>query len=70
MKHEVINKPSTQNVLRMMFECKTFDEKNEEMGQVKAETYAISTIADEEKHEINHTYDLVSCGDTGDSFRG
>ena len=30
MKHEVINKPSTQNVLRMMFECRTFDEKNEE----------------------------------------
>ena len=23
---------------------------------------------DEEKHEINHTYDLVSCGNNGDSF--
>ena len=32
MKHEVINKPSTQNVLRMMFECRTFDEKNEEQS--------------------------------------
>ena len=27
MKHEVISTPSTENVLRMMFECKTFDEK-------------------------------------------
>ena len=38
MKHEVINKPSTQNVLRMMFECKTFDEKNEEKGINQFET--------------------------------
>ena len=30
MKHEVINTPSTHNVLRMMFECKTFDAQNEE----------------------------------------
>ena len=30
---------------------RVLDKKNEEMGQVKAETYAISTIADEEKHE-------------------
>ena len=30
MKHEVINVASTQNVLRMMFECKTFDEKSDE----------------------------------------
>lgn len=38
MKHEVINKPSTQNVLRMMFECKTFDEKNEEKSINQFET--------------------------------
>ena len=38
MKHEVINKPSTQNVLRMMFECKTFDEKNEEKSINRFET--------------------------------
>ena len=30
MKHEVIDTPTTHNVLRMMFECKTFDAKNEE----------------------------------------
>ena len=38
MKHEVINKPSTQNVLRMMFECRTFDEKNEEQSINRFET--------------------------------
>ena len=38
MKHEVINKPSTQNVLRMMFECRTFDEKNEEKSINQFET--------------------------------
>ena len=38
MKHEVIDKPSTQNVLRMMFECKTFDEKNEEKSIDQFET--------------------------------
>lgn len=30
MKHEVISNPSTQNVIKMIFECKTFDETNEE----------------------------------------
>ena len=30
MKHEVISTPSTENVLRMMFECKTFDIENKE----------------------------------------
>ena len=38
MKHEVINTPSTQNVLRMMFECKTFDEQNEEKSFRRFET--------------------------------
>ena len=38
MKHEVIDKPSTQNVLRMMFECRTFDEKNEEQSINRFET--------------------------------
>ena len=38
MKHEVIKKPSTQNVLRMMFECRTFDEKNEEQSINRFET--------------------------------
>ena len=38
MKHEVINTPSTQNVLRMMFECKTFDEQNEEKSIRRFET--------------------------------
>ena len=38
MKHEVINAPSTHNVLRMMFECKTFDAQNEEKSIRKFET--------------------------------
>ena len=38
MKHEVINTPSTYNVLHMMFECKTFDEQNEEKNIRRFET--------------------------------
>ena len=30
MKHEVVSTPSTHNILRMMFECKTFDAQNKE----------------------------------------
>ena len=37
MKHEVIENPSTYNVLRMMFECRTFDEKNDEKDTEKPE---------------------------------
>ena len=48
MKHEVINKPSTQNVLRMMFECRTFDEKNEEQSINRFKTLVnISTQSSE-----------------------
>lgn len=32
MKHDVIRYPSTQNVLKMFFECKTFDKESEESG--------------------------------------
>ena len=28
MKHDLITTPSTQNVLKMLFECKTFDEQS------------------------------------------
>ena len=38
MKHEVISTPSTENVLRMMFECKTFDEENQEKNVRRFET--------------------------------
>ena len=38
MKHEVISTPSTENVLRMMFECKTFDEENQEKNVTRFET--------------------------------
>tara|TARA_B100001758_G_C17933035_1_gene364416 strand:+ start:365 stop:553 length:189 start_codon:yes stop_codon:yes gene_type:complete len=38
MKHEVISTPSTHNVLRMMFECKTFDAQNEEKTIRRFET--------------------------------
>ena len=32
MKHEITNRQSTQSVLKMLFECKTFDQKNQERG--------------------------------------
>ena len=38
MKHEVIQTPTTHNVLRMMFECKTFDAQNEEKSVRRFET--------------------------------
>ena len=38
MKHEVIDTPTTYNVLRMMFECKTFDAQNEEKSVRRFET--------------------------------
>lgn len=38
MKHEVIENPSTYNVLRMMFECRTFDDKNDEKEVRQFET--------------------------------
>ena len=38
MKHEVISTPSTENVLRMMFECKTFDVENQEKNVRRFET--------------------------------
>ena len=42
MKHEVISTPSTENVLRMMFECKTFDAQNEEKTPLNSRlTYAV-----------------------------
>ena len=31
MKHEVVKAPSTQSILKMFFECKTFDEQSEEI---------------------------------------
>ena len=38
MKHEVIDTPTTHNILRMMFECKTFDAQNEEKSIRRFET--------------------------------
>ncbi len=38
MKHEVISTPSTENVLRMMFECKTFDVESKEKSVRRFET--------------------------------
>ena len=32
MKHDIIKDLSTQNVLKMFFECKTFDKESEESG--------------------------------------
>tara|TARA_B100000900_G_scaffold407801_1_gene421040 strand:- start:920 stop:1099 length:180 start_codon:yes stop_codon:yes gene_type:complete len=33
MKYEVIETPSTQNVVKMLFECKTFDERSVESSK-------------------------------------
>ncbi len=38
MKHELISTPSTENVLRMMFECKTFDVENKVKNVRRFET--------------------------------
>ena len=38
MKHEVISTPSTHNILRMIFECKTFDVQNKEKSVRRFET--------------------------------
>lgn len=32
MKHEVVKAPSTQSILKMFFECKTFNKESEESG--------------------------------------
>lgn len=32
MKYDIIRDPSTQNVLKMFFECKTFNKESEESG--------------------------------------
>ena len=51
MKHDIIRDPSTQNVLKMFFECKTFDKESEESGSrnlealVKVEGKKVDYIA-------------------------
>ena len=52
MKHEVINTPSTQNVLRMMFECKTFDAQNEEKSIRRFETKVNITAPKVQPHSF------------------
>ena len=39
MKHDVLKVPSTQNVLKMLFECKTFDEQSEEIESRNLEAF-------------------------------
>jgi hypothetical protein len=39
MKHDVLKVPSTQNVLKMLFECKTFDEQSEEIERRNLEAF-------------------------------
>ena len=39
MKHDVVKVPSTQNVLKMFFECKTFDEQSEEIESRNLEAF-------------------------------
>tara|TARA_B000000557_G_C20593084_1_gene366433 strand:- start:93 stop:281 length:189 start_codon:yes stop_codon:yes gene_type:complete len=51
MKHDIIRDPSTQNVLKMFFECKTFDKESEESGSrnlealVKVEGKTVDFVA-------------------------
>ena len=51
MKHDIIRDPSTQNVLKMFFECKTFDKESEENGSrnlealVKVEGKTVDFVA-------------------------
>lgn len=51
MKHDIIKDPSTQNVLKMFFECKTFDKESEESGSrnlealVKVEGKTVDFVA-------------------------
>ena len=39
MKHDVVKAPSTQNILKMFFECKTFDEQSEEIESRNLEAF-------------------------------
>ena len=39
MKHDVLKAPSTQNVLKVFFECKTFDEQSEEIETRNLEAF-------------------------------
>jgi len=39
MKHEVVEAPSTQSILKMFFECKTFDEQSEEIESRNLEAF-------------------------------
>ena len=51
MKHDVMKDLSTQNVLKMFFECKTFDKESEESGSrnlealVKVEGKTVDFVA-------------------------
>ena len=39
MKHEVVKAPSTQSILKMFVECKTFDEQSEEIESRNLEAF-------------------------------
>ena len=39
MKHDVVKVPSTQSILKMFFECKTFDEQSEEIESRNLEAF-------------------------------
>ena len=39
MKHEVVKAPSTESILKMFFECKTFDEQSEEIESRNLEAF-------------------------------
>ena len=53
MKHESINSPSTKNILKMLFECRTFNENNEEYDTRDFE--ALINVEDKKINFVGYT---------------
>ena len=53
MKHEVIETPCTHSILKLMFECKTFDQNNEEKSVRQFETYIKTKVKNSETVDNN-----------------
>jgi len=53
MKHESINSPSTKNILKMLFECRTFNENNEDYDTRDFE--ALINVEDKKINFVGYT---------------
>ena len=58
MKHDVMKDLSTQNVLKMFFECKTFDDQSEESSSRNLE--ALVEVKDNKVNYIAYSSDLIT----------